>query len=356
MGYRTPLRKDEVAQARKRWMGKLEPIPLYEADFLYKWSIRNLGFSLVPLLPVGVVPASCTVSLHDLSAGGAAIIGPVESTKLEEEAFRITLSEGREIAHGNYQFRFVVKDSGGKPVVEGTRDWNYVRIQEDGTPMAGKTTQPTENRRVEATWAATFSGTTCDIDMACRAEYDGMIRYELAIKPKGRVGRIAFVVPLKAARAVRWLAHPAEARGVSVGEVPATDGVVLTSRADPAGPGRWRDFLQAQKKNPQLEWSEYWPPLREKIEDYGFYTHADLNDMNRGLWWFCDNAAGWAQSKKQSAIEVVRRGDVVSLELNLVAEPCDYEPGRPIVFAILPHPARPVHVAHAEVSATRHCG
>ena len=401
VGYRTPLRKDEVAQARKRWMGKLEPIPLYEADFLYKWSIRNLGFSLVPLLPVGVVPASCTVSLHDLSAGGAAIIGPVESTKLEEEAFRITLSEGREIAHGNYQFRFVVKDSGGKPVVEGTRDWNYaaepwrhsragildevpapwtpiektadsfatrmtryafgsdglpreivadgenllaapVRIQEDGTPMAGKTTQPTENRRVEATWAATFSGTTCDIDMACRAEYDGMIRYELAIKPKGRVGRIAFVVPLKAARAVRWLAHPAEARGVSVGEVPATDGVVLTSRADPAGPGRWRDFLQAQKKNPQLEWSEYWPPLREKIEDYGFYTHADLNDMNRGLWWFCDNAAGWAQSKKQSAIEVVRRGDVVSLELNLVAEPCDYEPGRPIVFAILPHPARPM--------------
>ena len=401
VGYRTPLRKDEVAQARKRWMGKLEPIPLYEADFSYKWSIRKLGFSLVPLLPEGVVPASCTVSLHDRAPGGTAIIGPVESTKLEDGAFRLTLSEGREIAHGDYQFRFAVKDPSGKSVVEGTRDWNYaeepwrrsragildevpppwtpiettadslatrmtcyvfgseglpreivadgenllaapVRIQEDGRPMAGKTTQPLDNRRIEATWAGAFSGTTCDIDMACRADYDGMIRYELAIKPKGRLGRIAFVVPLKAASATRWLAHPAEARGVSVGVVPATDGVVLTSRADPAGPGQWRKFLQARKQNPQLEWAAYWPPVRDKLEAYGFYTHAGLNDMNRGLWWFCDNAAGWAQSKRQAAIEVVRRGEVISLELNLVAEPCDYEPGRPIVFAILPHPARPM--------------
>jgi hypothetical protein len=372
VGYRGPLRKDEVDQARKRWMGALEPIPLYEADFSYKWSIRKLGFSLVPLLPEGIEPTACTVSLHDLASGGKAIVGPVD-TPFDSGAFRTTLSEGREIPHGKYQFRFAVKDVSGKTVAEGTRNWNYgeepwrhsragildevpppwapieatadslatrmtrytfggdglpreivadgenllaapVQILEDGRPMAGKTTRPPENRRMEATWAGSFTGTTCDIEMECRAEYDGMIRYAIEIKPKGKVDRIAFVVPMKAAHATRWLAHPAEARGVSVGEVPATDGVVISSRGDP----------------------------KASAGAYGFYTHADLNDMNRGLWWFCDNAAGWAQSKKQGAIEVVRRGDVVTLELNLVAEPCDYEPGRPIVFAILPHPARPM--------------
>ena len=372
VGYRSPLRKDEVEQARRRWMGAIDPIPLYDAAFSYKWSIRTLGFTLTPLLPEGVEAASCTVSLYD-RAGDALLIGPVESTTLEDGAFRMTLSEGREIPHGRYQFRFSVQDSGGKTVADGTRDWTYeeepwrhsragmldevpppwtpiettadslatrmtryafggdglpreivadgenllaapVQILEDGSPMAGKTTRPPENRRVEATWAGAFAGTTCDIKMDCRAEYDGMIRYELAIKPKGKVGRIAFVVPMKAAHATRWLAHPAAARGVSVGVVPATDGVVISSRGDP----------------------------KAAADAYGFYTHADLNDLNRGLWWFCDNAAGWAQSKKQGAIEVVRRGDVVALELNLVAEPGDYEPGRPIVFAILPHPARPM--------------
>jgi hypothetical protein len=373
VGYRTPLRKDEVDQARKRWMGTLEPIPLYDAAFSYKWSIRKLGFSLVPLLPEGVEPASCNVALLDVAAGGTAIIGPVESTKLQEGAFRVTLSEGREIPHGSYRFQFAVKDAGGKTVAGGSRDWHYaeepwrhsragilddvpppwtpiettadslatrmtryelggdglpreivadgenllaapVQILEDGRPLAGKTTRPPENRRVEATWAGAFAGSTCDIELDCRAEYDGMIRYELAIKPKGRVGRISFVVPLKAGHATRWLTHRAAARGVGVGEVPATDGVVISSRGDP----------------------------KDAAEAYGFFTHADLNDMNRGLWWFCDNAAGWAQSKKQAAIEVVRRGEAVALELNLVAEPCDYEPGRPIVFAILPHPARPM--------------
>ena len=372
VGYRVPLRKDEVEQARRRWMGAIDPIPLYDATFSYKWSIRTLGFALVPLLPEGIEPASCIVSLHD-HADGAPIIGPVESTTLENGAFRITLSKGREIPHGTYQFRFAVKDSGGKTLAEGTRDWNYeeepwrhsragilddvpppwtpiettadslatrmtryefggdglpreivaddenllaapVQILEAGRPMAGKTTRPLESRGIEATWAGAFSGSTCDIEMQCRAEYDGMIRYELAIKPKGTVGRIAFVVPMKATHATRWLAHPAAARGVSVGQVPVTDGVVVSSRGDP----------------------------QAAAESYGFFTHADLNDMNRGLWWFCDNAAGWVQSKTQGAIEVVRRGDVVALELNLVAEPGGYEPGRPIVFGILPHPARPM--------------
>ncbi|MCY3023580.1 MAG: hypothetical protein NTW87_31760, partial [Planctomycetota bacterium] len=116
----------------------------------------------------------------------------------------------------------------------------------------------------------------------------------------------------------------------------------LCSRADPAPYKVWQEYQAERKKNAKLSWEQYWLPRREKIEAYGFYPHVDINDCNRGLWWFCDNAAGWWQSKTVSALEIVRSGTAVSLVANLIAEPVEYQPGKPIVFAILPHPARPL--------------
>jgi len=91
-----------------------------------------------------------------------------------------------------------------------------------------------------------------------------------------------------------------------------------------------------------LKWDAFAADYKRNREAYGFLTQVDINDMNRGLFWFCDNAAGWHQSKTVSAIEIVRDGDVVVLRLNLIAEAVEYASDRPIVFGILPHPARPL--------------
>ncbi len=401
VGYRAHLRNDEVAQAHRRWMGKLEAIPLYNDGFEFKWALQRLEFSLTPLLPEGVTPASCSVALYDLGQDGKAVLGSGESKTLTDGAFRLLLSDGKPLPLGHYEFRFQVKDSAGKVAAEGKRDWKYeeepwrksaagvldtvpppwtaikvdgaayatrmsryllgadglpaeiqadgqnllaapVQLLEAGQPMAGKMTTGT-NRGVDAGWTATFTGRTCDVALACSLEYDGMVRCELRVKPKAaQVAELAFVVPMQAAHATRWLAYPVGERGPRTGVVGAKDGIVLTSRADPASWEQWKAFQAEQKKSPKLTWDEYWLPVRDKTEAYGFYTHADLNDMNRGLWWFCDNAAGWVQSKKKGAVEIVRQGDTVSLRLNLVAEAAEYQPGKPIVFGLLPHPARPL--------------
>jgi hypothetical protein len=140
-----------------------------------------------------------------------------------------------------------------------------------------------------------------------------MTRFELAL-PSGKLGRVSIEIPLDARRATRLLSYPMGARGVSTASVGEADGVVLDSR----------------------------PTGKKAGAGYGFFGHVDLNDRDRGLFWFCDNAAGWKQSPKQAAIEVVRRGGTVALVLNVVAEAGPYEATRPIVFGILPHPARPL--------------
>ncbi|MCX7935481.1 MAG: DUF6067 family protein, partial [Planctomycetota bacterium] len=399
VGYNAHLRADEVAQAQKRWMGDISPIPLYDASFQYKWSISKLEFRLVPLLPEGVNAAAAKVSLHDVKADKAMF--EVESDKREGEAFNFVLSQGKPLPYGDYQFRFQIKDQAGKAVATGACDWKFeeepwrhcragildkptppwtpikaqsqtletrmtryvlgddglpreiyangvnilkspLHFLEDGKPIVGKISKAVTAKDVEAIWSAQFTASTCEILLDCRLEYDGMIRHEIAIKPKGKVNNIAFVMPIKVEHAKRWLAYPVGERGPRTGEIPDKNGLVLTSRADPASYQVWRAYCEERKKNPKLEWQAYWEPIRDKTEAYGFYTHVDINDMNRGLWWFCDNALGWAQSKKRGAVEIVRQGDAVALVLNLVAEPCDYKPSKPIVFGILPHPARPM--------------
>ena len=401
VGYNVSLEQDEVRQAQARWQGELQAIPLFQTSFEFKYALQKLDFTLRPLLPKEIQAAEATVTLVD-AAGGKPVYGPLnQPAPAADGTFHFLLTEGKTLPYGAYRFEFVSKDKAGKEVIRGTRDWKFeeepwrnctagiltkvpppwtpiratpgqletrmtkyllgadglptavfadgvnilaapFQLLEDGKPMAGQVTKAIEGGEMDANWACAFTGTTCDIAVNCKAEYDGMIRYELALKPKGKVGKIAFVMPVRAEQATRWLVYPVGARGIHVGSVASTDGVVLTSRADPAPWEQWKAFVEERKKNPKLTWEEYWPPVRDAKQAYGFYASVDLNDRNRGLWWFCDNAAGWAQSKTTGAVEVVRKGDTVSLVLNLVAEPGEYKPTRPIVFAVLPHPARPL--------------
>lgn len=406
VGYDYNLPRDEIAQARQRWQGPLEAIRLYQDRFEFKWSIQRLDYTLTPLLPEGVEAAAASVALLDRQGGDKVVLGPFTmerrvDAKTQAVRFHALMNDGETLPYGAYRFAFQVKDPAGKNVLDQGRDWDYEEepwrhntdgildkpmppwtpIEVSGTRLAtrmsaytlGEGGLPTQIRAdghdllagpiqlleqgkamaagplrrgaatsTEATWSSTFAGSSCRVEMDCHAEYDGMVKVSLRIKPKGTVQPLQFVIPLKAERARRFLYYPMGARGVRTGVVPETDRTFLASRYDPAPGELWREYRKARQKNPKLRWSEFFAPRRQTLERYNFYGHFDLHDLNRGLWWFCDNAAGWHQSKTVSAIEMERQGDTVKVVLNLIAEPVDYESERPIVFALLPHPARPM--------------
>ena len=400
VGYSRPLAEDEVQQAQRRWQGELAPIKLYRDDLVFKYSLQRLDYTLKPLLPEGQTPATCVVELQTRDEQPRAVREPL-TVALTDGQFAARLHDATPFAPGAYRVRFRISDAAGKELLAGQRDWDYkeeewrhcqagvlaktpapwtpiqvegrrlatrmstyvlgddglpaqiladgvellaapCRLLEDGAPVQGQSAPPGPSRDVEADWAARFAGRTADLALRCRLEYDGMARWEWRITPKGGpVGRLALEFPLHATHATRYLYYPMGARGVSTGIVGAADGAVLESRVPAAPYQTWRAYVAAREKNPKLQWEAYWGPIRDATKQYGFFGHLSVNDLDRGLYWFCDNAAGWVQSKSVSAIEVVRAGTVVTLRLNFVAEAGEYRETRPLVFGTLPHPARP---------------
>ena len=420
-GYNLPLAGDEVEQAYKRWKGKVEAIPLYNAHTSFKWSLQKLEFTFIPMLPQGITATRATVALHNLDEGSKRVLGPFKmkieqrwrnvhdrktkkTSRVKDGLPRgyVVMNQTKTLPYATYEFRFAAFNANGKQVLKGKRKWEYeeeawrhckagilsktpapwtpikasnssvetrmtkyvlgdnglpkeiyangvnilaapFQFLENGKPMPASSYRMGRSKDVEVAWQSTFKGKTCDIVMNCHAEYDGMIKYTLKIKPKGKLAPITFVMPIKEEHAKRQIHYPMGARGVSTGVIPKA-GYILESRVN-AG-AIWRAWRQARRQDPKLEWHKYFARERPKQKNYGFYAHVDINDLNRGLWWFCDNAAGWHQSKEVSAIEIKRRNGGVALTLNLIAEPVDYKAKQPIVFAVLPHPARPFPKAY----------
>lgn len=387
-GYNYRLSNDEIRQANRRWMGPLEEIKLFECSTSYKFSIANLEFSLKPKLPHGIEPDRLKLTLL---RGDRPLLGPFDA-KVEKGQAHVLLSAGKPVPYGTYRFKFQVTDTKGKVVIDDHKDWVFerepwrgcragtrtktpapwtpvkisrtavetrmtryalgtdglptaiyadgedllagpVQLVEDGAPMKGGELETLGSNDVDASWRAAFTGRTCDVAMRCRAEYDGMVRYELRLSPKGKVGRIAFVMPFKAAHATRFMYNVAGRTGVSTGGVAGEDGMFLSSRLPEYWSAQWR-AKRGRKAAGVPEFKDY--------RAWAFLTQIDLNDMNRGLYWFADNAAGWWQSQAVDAQTVSRRGDVVTLTCNLVSEPAELTDPKPIVFGILPHPARPL--------------
>ena len=402
VGYDRPLAEDEVLQAMKRWMGPLEPIRLCDASFVFKYSLQKLEFSALPLLPEGVAPGKVSVSMKD--GDGKLIAGPF-SAESGGGRVHFTISEGKPIKEGSYRFEYEIRDVQGSVAASGSVPWDYreepwrhcqagaldvptdpwtpvvadgrqvstrmtrylladdglpAQIWADGEPMlaepayfaengtrlSGAITEMPAAKPMEARWTSEFSGKTCKIRAEFTVEFDGMMKFCLAVRPSGRAGPLALVIPIRGERARRFLYYPMGERGVRTGTVGEKDGVVFESRTAAYIGEAWREYSREKRTNAGLTWEEFWEPLRKNHRGYGFFAHLDVNDMNRGLFWFCDNAQGWVQSPDVSAIELVREGGTVRLVLNLLAEPSDSLPERPMVFALLPHPARPLPKAY----------
>ncbi len=364
VGYSTPLGDGEIAQAEARWKGKLQPIPLYRDKLDFKWSLQKLTYEVEPKLPEDKTPALCRIKCEPL--------GEEVELQLDKGKFSTVLNDGTELPQGDYEISFAMLDAHGKVLTSGKREWTYeeeewrhcragildetpapwtsikiddktrtlvtrmtryelgddglpsaihadgtnilagpIRFFEDSAPIKGQLNAAPASADVDADWQSTFKGQNLDVAVDFHAEYDGMIKFTVRPRSTGQPSTLRMVIPIKGKHASHALYYPMGARGVSNTFLPEKDGTLLSSRA-------------VFKDN------------------YGFFGHLDINDMTRGLWWFCDNAAGWVQTKDVPAIAIERQGDVVNLVLNLVAEPVEYAEERPIVFAILPHPARPM--------------
>jgi hypothetical protein len=408
VAYNYPLTSDEIRQAMRRWKQVLEPIRTHERSLRYKYSIGRLEFSLQTKLPHDVVPARAAVRLVD--ANGRTRLGPFEQPVENKKAF-FRLCDRQPLPHGKYQVNYQVFDAKGKVVIDDVKNWNFakepwrdnrigiltetpppwtpvkisesvvetrmtryelggnglpkaifadgvnllagpIRFVEDGKAMRGRLVEIVGSKNVEASWRSRLEGKTCDIDVLNTVEYDGMIRYEIEIKPKGylaaerqdheeklvaerqdHIGPIVFEIPMKSELTTRWMFNASGTTGVRTGIVPSADGEFLSSRH----PGFWvADWLarRSRGKKERPKWQEW--------QSYGFLTQWDLNDMNRGLYWFADHAGGWWQSKKQSAQQFIRDGKATIIRSNLIVEATDYKPGQPIVFGMIPHPARPL--------------
>lgn len=167
---------------------------------------------------------------------------------------------------------------------------------------------------------AHFTGSaTCQklqATLAGRAEYDGMVKYELTLAPRGdgKLDSLDLVVPIR--QDVVTLLH-----GASDGCRTNYGGIV------PAGQGRVWDSTQVGN------WSL----------SGTFIPYLWVGNERLGLCWWADKDEGWVRpaERKAPAIEIVRTGNEVQMVFHLVARPVELKTARKIVFAFEATPVRP---------------
>ncbi len=402
--YSAPFPPDEIARARDRWVGELKPMASMKTSTSvgYKYSIGELTFRVrTEDLPEA---KRVSLTLHRVDGPPQQLAGPLAQDLDPQGQAELRVLDRSPLPHGRYEFRYALQDAGGQTLVEETSAWSFekepwrnnrlgiltktpppwtpvqvegrtvstrmtryvlgdgglpvelhadgvnllagpVRLLEDGTPMRGEGLRISDSNDVDATWTGRFRGTTCDVTLQCTIEYDGMVRHELRVEPKSPdrpVARLTLDVPLRSEHATRYAYCMAGAVGMTADVLDTAQGTLFQSRR----PSHAAAVQQAKRKKEA-------PPAWETYEAWAFCNQLDVSDRNRGIYWFADNAAGWAQSKSADAQEIVREGDAVHLRLHLVAAPAAYESDRPIVFGVLPHPARPLPEWHRKLQRCR---
>jgi len=392
VGYDYAPEPREIGQALRRWKGTLDPLPLYQSRITYRRRIMELDLELTAMFPLQRAPGSATVSLQ---RDGRTLWGPVTQPFADGKAI-IPVQRNQPVEPGTYTFRYRLDDANGETVVETTEDWRYEpewwvgnrigildwvpppwtditvdgaafgtrmttwRVQDDGLPQAiiadgrellaapvelreagrrlrGEAFTLVEHTPVAAVWRSTFRGNTLDLEAVWRVEYEGLVRWELQVIPKaGETAPLSLVIPLKAEHATHFMELASHQQATTVHRVAGRDGGWRTSQ----DPGYAHANHLRRRRNES-------PLSREDYTGYGFWHVANLADRDRGLYWFADNAAGWQQSPTVPAQRIDIGDGTVRLVLNLVAEPVRIEGAvAPIVFGVLPHPARPLPAFH----------
>ncbi|MBE7467428.1 MAG: hypothetical protein HS116_28475 [Planctomycetes bacterium] len=387
-GYSYALSEPELEQAFERWQEAPKPLSRFHIKPSYKWSIAKLECQVQSFPPDGISASRMRIGFH--REGSADPLFPLVEAPLDENRGKALLSESQPVPPGKYLCKVAVLDQSSKVLMEGEEpfeirleawrdsragliekvpppwtpiEWNAseartrmtvyklgadglptqinaagedllaspMRLIENDQPLTGTPLEALGSNAVEASWRTSFQGQTVDVELLAKLEYDGMLRFEWTLKPKGKVGRLRLELPMKAARATRYLYNVAGTEGMRTGVLDPKDGTLFSSRM----PSYWQAAWQAKReKKPEIKLDEW--------KQYAFLTQWGVNDLQRGVYVFADHAAGWSQSKEVDAQRIVRRDGAVVLEMNFTAEPAEKLDPSPIVFGLLPHPARPM--------------
>jgi len=84
------------------------------------------------------------------------------------------------------------------------------------------------------------------------------------------------------------------------------------------------------------------PPGEGVVDKTKWVPFAWLGDNDRGLFWFTEHDAAWADGQAENAIEIVRQGQEIVLRLNLLSKgqklPADWK----LVFGLQATPVKPI--------------
>ncbi len=152
-------------------------------------------------------------------------------------------------------------------------------------------------------------------------EIDGVMKLTLTLLPgteRSELKHLSLDIPLKAESAPLWHAVTTAIRVNPMGKTPAGEGVVWDSRKFPNG-----DWIG------------------------NFVPYIWLGGIKRGLCVFANNDQGWVQSwnKKKEfapAQELIRKGDTITIRLNLVQKPITIDKPRTIVLGLMASPGKPI--------------
>ena len=186
----------------------------------------------------------------------------------------------------------------------------------DGSPveLRAKRLRFTKTEDNEAVAEASFEGSGLRGTARSTWDYDGMMRVDLELQPDPQhtLNALTLEIPLRDSQARLYHAMGDGIRNTLYEAVPAGDGVVWTSEKVAVN-----DF----------------PP--------GFCSYIFVGTPARGLSWFAENDRGWSWDPKTPNVDLVRRGDTLTMRVHLVNRPVTIAEPRTITFGLLAAPAKP---------------
>ncbi|MEW6359095.1 MAG: glycoside hydrolase domain-containing protein [Planctomycetota bacterium] len=212
--------------------------------------------------------------LHDATGAEGAILPPYQPLKIEGNAIR---PWGRSYRFGPCLLPAEVETRGASLLAGPVA----LRVSVAGRDLAWTGDEPKQKEQ-SPTKAVLDGRAECDafsLSGTALVEYDGMIRIDLELTPKGEpiVDELMLEIPIKPEHA-EYLYH---------------------------FPGKWRSVANSGKLPPE-GWKHPFKPF------------VWLGDNDRGFCWFCESAENWLPEDREDAITIDREDGRVVLRLHLI--------------------------------------
>ena len=172
-------------------------------------------------------------------------------------------------------------------------------------------------------WRGSLSSDQVSVKTKAYLEFDGMMWFDVTLKPTGQkvsIDAVELLIPYRkeAANLVHWWSGRRNFRNrkhVHIGALPDREGVLF--RSNDADTISLLDEMRGS-----------------------FIPYVMLTGDHRGMAWFAENDRGWTQSRETPAVSIVRNGETVTLVLRIVSGSLELSAERTFSFGLHPIPVR----------------